>query len=775
MMEELHQSGVFRNVAPDTISYTILLENWAEQAGRIPHACNRAENIFHNMKRLGKTENSPVQPTFITYSTLMKAYAKAGEAHKAEELLNEMMDEYLVNNNRNIRPDLVIFNTLLRAISRSGLPDAVDTIKAHMTRMESMATKAVLGHGVSISPDLQSYNSLLHAIARSGRRGAGEECEKLLVDTMMLSSRLLPDIVSYTATIQGYANAGKAEHAERVLRKACEDYYKHDEGTDQHQSMKPTVNIFSAAISAWSKSGSAEAPERAEALLEWMKDLSKAGDLVGPIDTVVYNALLSVYSNSGRKDAGNRAEHILCEMKVESQVSPDTVSYNTAMKALAALGEFNRCKNLFEQMKETPGVKPGVESLCTLLVAFSRSPAVANSNDSVEKVLSKLQELQISSGIKANNACYNVVLSCLANASTEESCRVAEELFLEMERAGIEVTEWTYSTVIEAYANVGLAEEAELQLERFIKWRGKEAENDAPTVRCFNGALKAWARRARFFSAPDAPSRAEALVDRMHQLCLKPDVHSYNILMDCWKESRLPGSAMRAKAILEKMINSGDNEIEPTTTSYNTVVAAFARMGDIENAEALLQLMSTDHHSKDTTVGPNIITWNSFLSACARSRSPGALSKADDALSAMQVSGGKPNIVSFNSYLWCLAHSDTIDSGKRCEAILNELQAKSAAGEEDLQPTSITFGAVISAWLNNSNIDRAQGLLLELCETFTRGEITAKPSAEIFLSVLKALENENAGQGSQERNEIIERMNELYPQFVEEEKLSATT
>ena len=210
LMEKLHASKVLRNVAPDRVTYSIIIENWVKQVGKVPDAAYRAFSILQTMKRIGQTGRPSVAPTTVTYNSVINAYAREGKARITEDLLEEMLDDFLHQGNADVRPDLAIFNSVLLAISRSDQQDAAGKIRAYMKQMNDISKRRVLGGGVYIWPDTRSHNALLQAIARSGSCRAGEECEEL-IESMIQNPNLEPNEISFANVMKAYRNAGKAD------------------------------------------------------------------------------------------------------------------------------------------------------------------------------------------------------------------------------------------------------------------------------------------------------------------------------------------------------------------------------------------------------------------------------------------------------------------------------------------------------------------------------------------------------------------------------------
>ena len=252
-----------------------------------------------------------------------------------------------------------------------------------------------------------------------------------------------------------------------------------------------------------------------------------------------------------------------------------------------------------------------------------------------------------------------------------------------------------------------------------------------------------------------------------------------SIVMDCWKNSRLKGSGMRALSILNEMIGSEADGALPDTISYNTVFAALAQSGNLEKIEALIESMHNADNQKQamgerSLVKPNLITYNSLMAACMKSRSPGALEKAQETLEKMHqlyssgILDAKPDFISFNSLLWCWAYSTKIDAGERCEEILEEMLAKSRAGEKDMKPNLSSYGAVIRAWLSCNEAEQAKRVVLKMCDDYENGDQTMKPSVDHFRSILKDLKD-LANEGS---DQIRQRMRHIHPQLLDLEMSS---
>lgn len=104
-------------------------------------------------ERAAKGEHA-VRPDYITYSTVISAWAFHGHDKRATEVLRAMYDDYLTGN-VTAKPDLQCFNSALAAFTRSQQKDAPIRAIAFFEQMQALAEERSL----NIYPDVYSYTS----------------------------------------------------------------------------------------------------------------------------------------------------------------------------------------------------------------------------------------------------------------------------------------------------------------------------------------------------------------------------------------------------------------------------------------------------------------------------------------------------------------------------------------------------------------------------------------------------------------------------------------
>jgi pentatricopeptide repeat protein len=277
----------------------------------------------------------------------------------------------------------------------------------------------------------------------------------------------------------------------------------------------------------------------------------------------------------------------------------------------------------------------------------------------------------------------------------------------------------------------------------------KGASGFVPSVSNLNAVLHAWAKSGKtgrgsndngntddMAAAKDAPARAEALLDRMSQFYVEPDIVSYNTVILAWSNA---GQPQHAEALLEEMYHAW---VEDSKEGRN---------------------------SSDTTmIQPDRISFNTVISAWARSNEPNAAERAQSILKRMydpqdmgtlQVT---PNIITYNTMLDCWARSGHKDAAERCLAILQEMQELYEVGEMDARPDVISYTTVINAFAKSGKVAEAEGLLNEMHMAFMSGDNSLKPNVRTLTAIVEAWSRSDAVDSLERAVAVFQRIRELH-------------
>jgi len=151
----------------------------------------------------------------------------------------------------------------------------------------------------------------------------------------------------------------------------------------------------------------------------------------------------------------------------------------------------------------------------------------------------------------------------------------------------------------------------------------------------YNSLIKAYAGMK-----PSQPAKCEALMQRMHELNIQPDVISYSSLATAYGNAT-PANAAAAEGVLERMAAAG---LKGNTITYSSIVAAYANAtpADVDGAERVVRRMKQDG------VKMNTITYCNLISAY---RAAGRAPEAAAVLDRMSAEGIKADAVCYNAVI----------------------------------------------------------------------------------------------------------------------------
>lgn len=149
-MHKLDESGGLSKCKPDKFTYTSVLHCWADSDRK--DAALRAETLFRTMKDKYDQGDKGMRPDNISYSNLINVYAKSNGFARAEEILWEMVDEFLKGND-SCKPKIRNLNTILAVWSKSTVPYAPERVEDLVRRWQRLVKTTKL----DVPPDNYTY------------------------------------------------------------------------------------------------------------------------------------------------------------------------------------------------------------------------------------------------------------------------------------------------------------------------------------------------------------------------------------------------------------------------------------------------------------------------------------------------------------------------------------------------------------------------------------------------------------------------------------------
>lgn len=546
-----------------------------------------ADAILQRMEaRHDRIRREELRPDVLSYSTVLSCYANAGMAREAEDILNKMI--HLSNNQSNhsndegsVRPNIICFNTVIDAWSKTRGFDSADRAYSILTQMENLAEI-----DEDLYPDTITYSTSISAFARSGRDDAGDRAEELLQRSLHLykhegRTRLKPDSITFISVLDALS--------------------------------KQSLRVFNK------RGNLAECHEIEQRMKNILKQMDELDTNVRPC-TVSHNLLLDLYAKTLQSD---KAEQHLREHMVESyqngntNVKPDIISYNSLLLALSRSpqqGSLQKAEQLLKSMENGTlpdgiDVQPDIISYNSVM-SGSKRDVNRSSIFMVHDLLLHMEDRYKNglSTVKPNIITYNILLDAWSKSQHPDTINQVNVLLEKMiESDDVQPDVFSFSSVISTLASSGKKDAVE-QAQSIIQ-RMHEL-NIKPNRITYNSLINCWSKSRR----RDSAEKAEEILIKMTEMNdpeSSPDAITFSSVINCWAQSGEDGCGERAQAILDMMESNwkaGNKNMKPNKFTYGSVLNAFAKGGDevsLDKAMSLLERMEKTYLEGNDEARPN--------------------------------------------------------------------------------------------------------------------------------------------------------------------------
>jgi len=287
---------------------------------------------------------NPMKPNEYTFTALLNCYASLGLSRKAVRLLRDMHEKhkngYFANGGG---PSVFSYGCVLNALARSRDVDAPERAKELLDQMWTYCDE---DGNEALRPNNIIYNSVLNCYAHFGR---GTEAEVLLreMEELGKSGRLKtggPCIISYQTTLNALGKSRDADAPERARTLF--------DGINSNPKVERTYGAFNSLLLCYSAHGRAK---EAELLVREMIDLYICGDLEERPNTTSFNTLMASLASSSVLDKTEIALDILKTM-IElrdsgyKDIEPDGNTINIFLKCFGSKGQYKEGKKYIEEL-----------------------------------------------------------------------------------------------------------------------------------------------------------------------------------------------------------------------------------------------------------------------------------------------------------------------------------------------------------------------------------------------------------------------------------------
>jgi len=628
LVNEMEQQGL----VPDKVTF-----------GSMIHACANAKhpNPKRAIQFLRKMKQRNIEPNLVAYNAAVNAHARSGDLDGADMLVKEMGKTMATN------PDQVTFSSLINACLDQKDTSSTNRAFRYLTEMTEKW---------NVEPNIITFNSAFKVLSKSGNL---ELADHLLKE--MESRNIGPDIASYTFLLNT-CNAPKARpkpHRARAFLNSMRDEWRQqrqnnnnnkNNNNNNNSALRPNTGHYNTVIGAYCKAGDVAGAELI------LKDM--ISDKVMP-DVFTFNSLIHACTHTSRPSP--KLAFRFFETMQEMQLKPNSVTFNALINAHAKLGQVDGAERALDEMKQN-GIQPDSITYGSLVhtCASANPPDVARARKFLD-----LAKEQKQAGLRT----WNAAIDAFAKFGDMQG---AEQLLKEMEKEGLEPDIVTFSSLINACGNERGDSTRALRYLELMKERGLK-----PNAYTFNCMVDALAKSG------DLDGAERLLLEMEEQSGLQANVVTFTSLIHACANSHNVAKhrpdAERALKYWEMMVK--DRKIKPDIRTFNSLIDVYAKFGDLDRAENLLDEMQT------VGIEADVFTFNHLINACANTYKPNP-NRAREFLNAMKDRGLEPRVVTYNSAINAYTKAGDLNGAQN---LLLEM------GEIGLEPDEVTISTLETA------------------------------------------------------------------------------
>ncbi|CAJ1895205.1 unnamed protein product [Cylindrotheca closterium] len=564
----------------------------------------------------------------VAYQTLIKGYARLGNAGKALELLDELKDQPGIN-----YLEVSTLGSIIDALSKSSSHNK----NASTRKNASLKAEHILNLIVSMyldgevveaetGIDGKVFDSVLRLVGR-GRGNAArivaiiEDMEKL---NQLVPGHFAPTSSTYTLAIDGLARCGDPRSAQMVLKilKKIEE---------------PNIRVLASALSCVSRGNMRGVVRKSEDLFQLIIDRYKLGDRSANVNARTLTTILSAMLRAQSPDAPKRAHRFL-RQAIElarsgmDSLAPNTICFNVVMNGFARFKQSQDAWSTFEEMKALHS--RGYETVPDVITYACVARAVAsdsNTDRAVSRIDAVVDEVrnEIENGnLQPDAQLFNTLIKSYTFHSKGEECVVtrANDLLQQLEvTSDVSPDLMTYKIAGEVFAMSRAPNAAALAMEAFHK--AEILSRDGIIAPLDSEILSFVILTQTRSSADDAVHRSEDFVhdlEKRYQRLL--NTRCYNTLLAAYANSAHEDKVARSREIFEKLVSLqklGQKNCKPDTSTFNWLILAAANsLSSDAEIDAEKFGFALEHfqklHAPDASQKPDSLTYEFFLRACHR-------------------------------------------------------------------------------------------------------------------------------------------------------------
>jgi pentatricopeptide repeat protein len=408
---------------------------------------------------------------------------------------------------------------------------------------------------------------------------------------------------------------------------------------------------------------------------------------VSPQKACLYTSLLEVAIE--RKD-DRHAQQVVEAAKLAN--INDLSMYNTILKVCVQNGDASQAREVHARMLAS-GLSPNITTFNYLLEVEVKAFGM-------DRGFALLKDIR-SSGLQPNSATGAILLKSL-----QKGCKASdvEQILEVVESLGSSCDEGVFSSFCEACVRTGHSDRLVSYLRRRRKEQGR------PKVTCPHTI----GNIIRAFSSVEDMNNVWATWKEMQQQHIVPT----RITLGCMVEAvAINGDPEAAYSLIAEALANPQTKELVNAVIYGSVIKSFSQRKDFDRVWSLQEEMVK--HGIQFTQS----TFNVLIDACARS---GQMQRAEPLLKDMGEQGIEPNVITFSSVIKGYCSENRVD---KAFELLEEMKKTST-----VVPDEVTYNTLLDGCARYGQFERGLAVLEEM-------KSVGVPPSNFTLSVLVKLAN----------------------------------
>eukprot|EP00977_Amphora_coffeiformis_P004613 scaffold1000_cov166-Amphora_coffeaeformis.AAC.3 len=364
-----------------------------------------------------------------------------------------------------------------------------------------------------------------------------------------------------------------------------------------------------------------------------------------------------------------------------------------------------------------------------------------------------------------NAVCFNLTIEAWAVTGYPHQAEACLMQMLQLYRqhpSQITPDSKSFLAAVRGWSSVGNVERAE-QLIDLMHSIHEETGQGAVlcTSQVFVAILQAWAKRGN--AGPHVDKLLHTSIDRfLHNNnagegdLLSP--HAFTVAIKAWADTSDPDAPLKAETLIERMDKlsmAGFDKLAPNHFHYSAVISAWGSSDRDDVSDRTLKILSRCN----AKVGPNRVVYNTALSALARH---GKFIEADRLLDEMKSFKGfidlaAPDCDSYTNVIRAYHKGCPSDAPARSDEILREVEDSS--DKETLQPSEAMYFFTILAQSVNS-VEAAEDVFWKMVHRYRDDDRRVAPTLRICNTILKLWVHSTDGRAPEKAENLLRWLND---------------